>query len=60
MANLNNHTVDGGFGGVLHTKRNPAAASGAVMPSMTTRQVKRLKARLEKQKQQTPPANGFG
>ena len=60
MANLNNGTIDGGFGGSLHTKRNPAAASGAVQASMTTRQLRRMQARLKKQKQQAPPANGFG
>ena len=56
MANLNNVA----FGGSLHTKRNPAAASGAVQPNMTTRQIRREQARLKKQKQQAPPANGFG
>jgi len=60
MANLNNGSIDGGFGGVLHTKRNPAAASGAVQPGMTTRQVRRMQARFKKQKQQAPKAVGFG
>jgi|TARA_Y100000289_G_scaffold24456_1_gene23908 hypothetical protein len=60
MATLNGGSIQGGFGGVHHTKRNPAAPSGAVQSNITTRQLKRMKARLEKQKQQTPPANGFG
>ena len=60
MATLNSGTIQGGFGGVHHTKRNPAKPSGAVQSNITTRQLKRIKARLEKQKQQTPPANGFG
>jgi len=60
MATLNSGSIQGGFGGVHHTKRNPAKPSGAVQSNITTRQLKRMKARLEKQKQQTPPANGFG
>ena len=60
MATLNSGSIQGGFGGVHHTKRNPAAPSGAVQSNITTRQLKRMKARLEKQKQQAPPANGFG
>ena len=60
MATLNGGSIQGGFGGVHHTKRNPAKPSGAVQSNITTRQLKRMKARLEKQKQQTPPANGFG
>lgn len=60
MATLNGGSINDGFGGVLHTKRNPAAASGAVRPQMTTRQLRRIKARLEKQKQQPPPSKGFG
>tara|TARA_Y100000015_G_scaffold40091_1_gene44619 strand:- start:263 stop:445 length:183 start_codon:yes stop_codon:yes gene_type:complete len=60
MATLNSGSIQGGFGGVHHTKRNAAAPSGAVQSNITTRQLKRMKARLEKQKQQTRPANGFG
>ena len=60
MATLNGGSIQGGFGGVHHTKRNPSKPSGAVQANITTRQLKRMKARLEKQKQQAPPANGFG
>lgn len=60
MATLNGGSIQGGFGGVHHTKRNPAKPSGAVQSNITTRQLRRMKARLAKQKQQTPPANGFG
>ena len=60
MATLNGGSIQGGFGGVHFTKRNPAAPSGAVQSNITTRQLKRMKARLEKQKQQAPPASGFG
>jgi hypothetical protein len=60
VATLNSGTIQGGFGGVHHTKRNPAKPSGAVEAAMTTRQVRRMKARLERQKQQTSSAKGFG
>ena len=60
MATLNGHNLNGGFGGALHTKRNPANAAGAVRPAMTTRQVRRMKARLEKQKPSSSASKGFG
>ncbi len=60
MATLNGGSIQGGFGGVHQTKRNPAAPSGAVQSNITTRQLRRMKARLDKQKQQTSSPKGFG
>ena len=60
MATLNGGTIQGGFGGVHHTKRNPAKPWGGVHAAMTTRQVRRMKARLEKQQHSTSPTKGFG
>ena len=58
MATLNGARINGGFGGVHHTKRNAANSAGAVKPSITTRQFRRMQAKRSKLKQQ-PSDKGF-